>query len=479
MENSKQFIKSLAGFSLGPLGAAALQFISVPIQTWLVAPAELGKAAMYTMAFSLTSLFLNLGMDQAYMREYHAEQNKKNLLWNSFLVPFLFSLLLMVIYLFFFEPISMLLFGSIEKYIIKILAFSLPFSVIFKFNTLILRMKENSKAYSLVQISHQLFSVGFTIIILLFFNRSFKGIIQAQFFALILIGALSTLINLNEWKYRIKLDRKLLKKLASFGLPLMPASLIFWILNSMDKVALRTWGTFEDIGMYSAASKIVGVAIVIQSAFTTFWIPTMYRWNENNVALRNYEIVSNKLNSLLTLVFAVVVLFREQIVMILSPEYRKAAIVVPFLMIYPVVSTLSETTSMGITFSRKSYFAIVVSSVSAGLNILGNILLVPKFGVLGASISTGISYIAYFWSRTLISRVLWKKIDIKKHFISIFLMLLMASLSVSLNNFYIDLSIFFIILIYNFKDFLWGLRLIKTIMIKIKNDRILKKLKKT
>ena len=42
MENSKQFIKSLAGFSLGPLGAAALQFISVPIQTWLVAP-ELGR----------------------------------------------------------------------------------------------------------------------------------------------------------------------------------------------------------------------------------------------------------------------------------------------------------------------------------------------------------------------------------------------------------------------------------------------------
>ena len=38
----------------------------------------------------------------------------------------------------------------------------------------------------------------------------------------------------------------------------------------MDKVALRTWGTFEDIGMYSAASKIVRVAIVIQSAFTTF-----------------------------------------------------------------------------------------------------------------------------------------------------------------------------------------------------------------
>ena len=128
--------------------------------------------------------------------------------------------------------------------------------------------------------------------------------------------------------------------------------------------------------------------------------------------------------------------------MILSPEYRKAAIVVPFLMIYPVVSTLSETTSMGITFSRKSYFAIVVSSVSAGLNILGNILLVPKFGVLGASISTGISYIAYFWSRTLISRVLWKNRH-QKAFHFYISDAFNGFIVKSLNNFYIDLSIFY------------------------------------
>jgi O-antigen/teichoic acid export membrane protein len=471
VENSRQFLKRLAGFSIGPIGAALLGFINVPIQTWLVDPNQLGKAAMYTMAFQLTSLFLNLGIDQAYVREYNAEKDKKNLLWNTFLIPFIFSLIIMFVYLYFYEPISILLFDSIEKYIIQILAFVLPFAIIFRFNTLIIRMKEKAKLFSFVQIFHRLMSLGFTVIILIFFNRNFKGIIQAQFFSMVSIAILTTVINLKDWLYRFRIDRKLVKKVVLFGLPIIPASIMAWVLNSMDKIALRTWADFEAIGLYSAAFKIVSVVVIIQQAFATFWAPTVYRWYESDTPLRKYEMVSNKLNSILTLVFAFIVLFKDQIVMILSPEYKEAAIIVPFLMFYPIMYTLSETTQMGIGFTRKTYYNIVVTGIAGGLNILGNFLLVPELGALGASISTGVSYIVFFWLRTFISRMLWEKMDIKRHFVSIFLMVVMASLSVVYNNFYMDLVMFGIIFIYHFKEFLWGIKLFKQLIIEIKNKR--------
>jgi len=471
LENSKQFLKRLAGFSIGPIGAALLGFINVPIQTWLVDPNQLGKAAMYTMAFQLTSLFLNLGIDQAYIREYNAEENKKNLLWNSFLIPFIFSLIIMFIYLFFYESISILLFDSVEKYIIQILAFVLPFAIIFRFNTLIIRMKEKAKLFSFVQISHRLMTLGFTVIILLFFNRNFKGIIQAQFFSMLSIAILTTIINLKDWVHKFSFDRILIKKLTFFGLPLIPTSIMVWILNSMDKIALRTWTDFEAIGLYSAAFKIVSVVVIVQTAFSTFWAPTVYRWYESDTPLRKYEMVSNKLNSILTLIFASIVLFKDQIIMIMSPEYKNAAIIVPFLMLYPIMYTLATTTSMGINFVRKTYYNILVTAIAAGLNILGNILLVPKLGALGASISTGISYVVYFLFATIFSRMLWEKLDIKRHFVSIFLMVIMASLSVIYNNFYIDLIMFGIIFTYHFKEFLWGMKLFKQLIIEIKNKK--------
>jgi O-antigen/teichoic acid export membrane protein len=464
VENSRQFLKRLAGFSIGPIGAAILGFINVPVQTWLIDPNQLGKAAMYTMAFQLTSLFLNLGIDQAYVREYNAEKDKKNLLWNTFLIPFIFSLIIMFVYLYFYEPISILLFDSVEKYIIQILAFVLPFAIIFRFNTLIIRMKEKAKLFSFVQIFQKLMTLGFTVIILLFFNRNFKGIIQAQFFSMVSIAILTTVINLKDWLYKFKIDRKLIKKVVLFGLPIIPASIMAWVLNSMDKIALRTWADFEAIGLYSAAFKIVGIIIIVQQAFATFWAPTVYRWYENNVAKEKYEIVSNKLNSIMILLFGFIILFKDLIIKILSPEYSEASVIIPFLMFYPIMYTLSETTQMGISFSRKTYYNIIVTGVSGGINILGNYLLVPKYGALGASISTGISYIIFFWLRTIISRFLWVKLNIKRHIISTIMMIFFAFLSIMYNNFIINFFSFILIVIYTFKDIKSAFYYIKSII---------------
>jgi hypothetical protein len=50
-------------------------------------------------------------------------------------------------------------------------------------------------------------------------------------------------------------------------------------------------------------------------------------------------------------------------------------------------------------------------------------------------------------------------------------MFIMAILSVVYNNFYIDLIMFGIIFIYHFKEFLWGMKLFKQLIIEIKNKR--------
>ena len=460
-ESGKEFLKRLSGFSIGPIVGALLGFISVPIQTWLIDPSQLGKAAMYSMAFNLTSLFMYLGIDQSFIREFNVEKDKKNLLWNSFLIPFIFSIITTFVYIFFYKDISKLLFNSVEEYIIKILAFSLPFAVVYRFNTLIIRMKEKAKLFSFIQIINKVIGLILLIIILLFFNKNFKGIIQAQFYTLLLITVITTFININDWKYKFKLDKLLIKKIVLFGLPLIPTSIMMWILNSMDKIALRTWSDFNSIGLYSAAFKIVGIIVIVQQAFATFWAPTVYRWYENNVSIKKYEMVSNKLNSVLTTIFAFVVLFKNQIIMILSPEYKSAATIVPFLMFFPIMYTLSETTQMGIGFTRKTHYNILITGIASGINVVGNFILVPKYGAIGASISTGVSYIVFFWLRTFISRYLWERFSVKKHVISIFLMIIMASLSIVYNNFFIDLFLFIIIIVYNRKDIIWGLSLIK------------------
>ncbi|MBU3191720.1 oligosaccharide flippase family protein [Clostridium bowmanii] len=448
-QDSKKFLKSLFGFSVGPIVAAVLAFITVPVTTYFVSPDDFGKAAMYTMGYTLSSMFVFLGLDQAFVREYSESENKNNLFWNSLIFPLIFSIILAFLYVIFYKQTSMLMFDSVEKYIIIILALSLPFAIIDRFNLLVLRMEEKAKVYSFFNILNKLLNIVVLIPYLIFIDSSFKGIINATFISLIIICVVESYFVKHVWKVKFTLDKKLLVKLFKYGIPLVPATVIGWLFSSMDRIALRQWSTFNEIGIYSAAFKIVAVLGIIQSAFCTFWVPTALRWHKEKVSNDKYVQVSDTILAAMVVVFSFIVLFKDVIIRLLSSNYITAAKSVPFLLLFPIMYTISETTTLGISFSRKTYFNIIISLVAALSNYVGNLLLVPKLGSVGASISTGISYIIFFWMRTLISRRLWFKFDLKLYLYNTILMIILSFCSITINNVFINLVIVLLLLFVN------------------------------
>ncbi|MFL0268887.1 lipopolysaccharide biosynthesis protein [Candidatus Clostridium radicumherbarum] len=448
-ENPRQFIKRLTSFSVGPFIAAIFGFITVPVTTYLVSPADFGKSAMYTMGYSISTLFIFLGLDQAFVREFNEYKDKSELFWNSLIIPLIFSILIGGFYVVFYKAISILMFDSVEQYIIIILAVSLPFAVLDRFNMLVLRMEEKAKIYSLFSILNKLLALLVLIPYLIFIDRSFKGIINATFINLIIICIVESYFVKHVWKRKFIINKAMLIKMFKFGLPLVPATIIGWFLSSMDRLALRQWSTFNEIGIYSAAFKIVAILTLIQQAFTTFWTPTAFRWHKEGIENSTYMKVSKLLLTIMVLVFSSIVLFKDIIIKLLSSNYISASKSIPFSLFFPIMYTISETTTLGILFSRKTSYNIIISVIAAISNYIGNYLLVPKFGAMGASISTGIAYIIFFWCRTLISRKLWFKFEIRDYLINTILLLLLSIMSITINNFLINLIIIIIILFAN------------------------------
>lgn len=411
-ETAQVFLKRLLYFSIGPGVSAFIGFLSMPITTWLVSPDDFGKASMYVVLHMLASLILFLGLDQAFVREFNVFENKRMILFHSVFLPLVFSAFLLALLLTFYKPLSYFLYGSVSFKTAFITVIPIPFLIVERFNLLIVRMEEKGKIYSLMEILRRIFDVCFLIGIV-YFQRSFFGIILAKSTSICVSSCLSFLFVKSYWIMDQSFDKKLLNRLLRFGLPLVPATIIGWVLNAMDKVALRMWADFSEMGIYSAGFKIVSALLLFQAAFTTFWIPTAYRWYETGEPIRKFEKVSNLLAFFLCFAGSALILFRKVIILVLSPSYALASVVVPFLVFYPILYTLSETTVLGIAFSRRTELGIWVSLVAAGTNLLGNWLLVPKYGALGASIATAISYMVFFWMRTLLSRSVWEKIPIK------------------------------------------------------------------
>jgi len=100
-------------------------------------------------------------------------------------------------------------------------------------------------------------------------------------------------------------------------------------------------------------------------------------------------------------------LFKDLILLIMAKSYRNVSNIMPFLVLMPIMSLISETTVMGIYFRKKTYWLILVTLISSILNYFGNLVLVPTLGAKGAAISTGISYVAFMFLRTFISEKLY------------------------------------------------------------------------
>nr|WP_241432852.1 polysaccharide biosynthesis C-terminal domain-containing protein [Listeria fleischmannii] len=69
-------------------------------------------------------------------------------------------------------------------------------------------------------------------------------------------------------------------------------------------------------------------------------------------------------------------------------------------------------------------------AVSVGLNLL----LVPIYGAIGASIATGCAYIAFFLARTYFSMKIWKGFSVKRHLITTSFLFVGATLNILIHS---------------------------------------------
>ncbi|MGL4971679.1 MAG: lipopolysaccharide biosynthesis protein [Culicoidibacterales bacterium] len=442
-------------FAIGPLGGAAISFITIPVTTWLVSPEQFGLTTMFTLFQTLLTSFVYLGIDQAYVREYNEYKGEKQvLLFNAALVPLGIAVTIMVSLILFMQTISQYLFAELNYLVMIALVIWIPFVVIERFLLLNIRMQEKGMQYSFFSILVKLLIMIMTITLLLSFERTYTAIILGTILGQILANI--TLI-IASWKtiqkVKYTLDRKLLRRMIRFGLPILPAMVITWLLNSTDRLVLDYFSTVENIGIYFAAMNLAAALSMVQGIFATFWVPIAYRWNEEKVPVNQFTQVSYLVTVLMGVLFIGLLFVKELAVMILSPDYSQAQYILPFLLFMPIMYTMSETTVLGIALARKTHWNIWISFFAAIANIVINLLLVPYLGAIGAAIGTGTAYIVFFWLRTLISRRYWYKFNLTFYMVNTIFLLIIASLNVVIQTkeiYFINFSSLFLFLAMNF-----------------------------
>ena len=142
-------LKKLFEFSLGPVLGAIFSAVSVPIATHYLLPNEYGKTSMFNLMYTVLLMVAYLGYDQAFIREYHENENKNKVLLNSMVIPTIITIILILVVIPSAPLISFFLFESYNhQEVVYMLALALPFLLLERFILVNLRMQERAFEYS-------------------------------------------------------------------------------------------------------------------------------------------------------------------------------------------------------------------------------------------------------------------------------------------------------------------------------------------
>lgn len=395
---------------MGPIASAVMGLVLIPIITRFISPEEYGKASMFTLAQGLVAMILYMGMDQAYAREYARNREKRQkLMANAIALPMILSLICGALLILLRDWVSVLLFGTAdEPEAILLMAVMFPFMVLQHFALVKIRFEEKGLRYSFFTVMLKVWTLALSVGLLLTFERSFRSVVYAAALAEILNGLLLCVVTFKDMRLRVDdLDKAQLAGLLRFALPLIPTYVLSWTLTSIDKVMLRALCGYTDLGLYAAAWKIVAAVGIVQSSFTSFWLPVAFRWHEEKQPQAWFLLVMKLVAALMSCMCFGILMCKDLVAYVLGESFAQAIAIFPFLLLYPIMYTMSETTSVGIAISRRTEFNLIITVLSSGTNVALNFLLIPMWGGVGAAVATGVSYVVLFWARALISRKLW------------------------------------------------------------------------
>ena len=404
MNRNKKLGINVVLMSISSFGSKLLTFFLVPLYTSYLTTAEYGVSDLITTTTSLLAPIFTATIGEAVLRYALEKDIDKYQVFRiglfihmvGFIALMCFSLLLLMIKL-------------LKPYYVFFILYYFSFTF-YSFFSLFCRGINKVVAFTISGIIQTLVMVGTNIISLIFLDMGIYGYLLsfivsnfAGMFLLVTLGKMHVYFKIG------KIDKKLMKEMLFYSLPMITNSISWWIRNSSDKYILTFLCGATINGIYSVAYKIPTILSVCYGVFMSAWRLSAVDDFGSEETDRFYSQILTKMTKALIIVGAGIVLFNKILAKFLyAKDFFSAREFVPVLVIAFLLHGLGEFYGSVYTSAKCTKMLFYSSLAGAVCNIVLNFALIPKFQAMGAAIATMISYGVILAIRAIHSRTIMK-----------------------------------------------------------------------
>jgi O-antigen/teichoic acid export membrane protein len=402
----QSLIKSSGIYILASVASPLVSLILMPFLTHTLSRDEYGALAVLNTAISLLAGITQFGLNNAFFRayscDYEAKQDKLDIV-STVVVLLLFISLPVTLFILLTAPwLSNILLNTTSYGN----AIRLAALIILAQNLTVpglswLRAENRAAIYSILSIANLLINLGGAIIFVGLLHMGLMGALLAigGGYTTIVIATLPVILIRTGLHLRFDITHNLL----SFGLPLVSSFVSVWILQLSDRYLLSHFASLAQTASYSVAYSLGGLLnVVILSPFSLAWPTTSFAIAKRKDAPRIYQQVFRWYIMVLLLSSFAFSLASTIVFLIFFPvTYHSAASIIPIVTLSSTFFGIYSFYNTGIAITRKTWLAVVFTTIAAIINIGFNLVLIPAYGSMGAAWSTLLAYailtvIAYF-----------------------------------------------------------------------------------
>ncbi len=425
---SKNPIKKLAGdtavYGLGTVVPRLLNYLLVPFYTIMVFnKSEYGQITELYAYVAILMVLLTYGMETAFFRFANKSDHPLKI-YGTATTSLLFtsSAFVFAVMLFNGKIAQAISYGGHGEYIVLI-GFIVAIDAFTSLPFAFLRFKNKARRFSFIKIANVLLNIALNFVLLIIIPKVFRdtysafwlyktlGLVGMVFVSNLVASVFTLVLLIPELKqFSVGIDKTVLKRMLSYGLPILIIGFAGMINEVSDKILLRYLlpqgvDVSAVIGVYGANYKLAILMMLFIQMFRYAAEPFFFAESKNSDAKQTYSRVMTLFVAFTWFIFLLVMLFIDGFKYFIGRDFWVGLSIVPVVLAAKLFLGIFYNLSVWYKLTDKTLYGGMIALFGAGVTIVLNVILIPKWGYMG---SAWANFACYF-SMALISYFLGKR----------------------------------------------------------------------
>lgn len=270
----------------------------------------------------------------------------------------------------------------------------------------LIRAQLKSVSFTISTILNQFMTIGLSVIFVKFFNLGAMGMLLGMGVSISLIDILLIFqSNITKWFKLQRMDLKFILPIFQYGIPIAATSLSAWIINQSNKFIMNSIKGFHEAGIVGVGYGLtLPMLMTVFAMITVAAIPRIINMYEEKIDVR--PIISQFTGYYLMIslpIVTVMALYAHDYVSVFANEkFINAYLLIPYFAIGTFFLALTDYTTLQYHLANKTHIDFIIKLISGVVGVALNIILIPKYGLVGVGFATMVANFLYFFLSVVI-----------------------------------------------------------------------------